>query len=312
MTYVGLHTQIKRNNMKSVALLISFPLLLLAGAYIVLAYLTQWDFNAALEPFLATVPYVILVVGIWFTISFFFHNKMIQGATHARPLERKDNMRVYNLTENLCMSVGMKMPKLFIIESGALNAYASGINDKSFAVTLTRGLIDTLSDDELEGVIAHELMHIRNKDVRLLIVTIVFVGIFGVLVDILFRNLLYGNMGRKKNEKDQGGALIIVLLIVAVVLYFVSMIFKFALSRSREYMADAGAVQMTRNAPAMANALRKVSGRSNLKASNDEVKELFFDNAPVKEKEVGFFGAMGNLFSTHPPIEKRIQFLERM
>lgn len=312
MAYVGLHKQIQRNNFKSVALLLSFPALILIGVFVVLAYLYGWDWNLAVEPFVNTIPYVIGVVGIWFTISFFFHNQMIQSATRARPLERRENMRVYNLTENLCMTVGMKMPAIYIIDSPALNAYASGINEKSYAVTLTKGIIDALTDEELEGVIAHELMHIRNKDVRLLIVTIVFVGIFGVIVDILFRNILYGNVGRRRNEKDQGGAAIIVIFIVAIVLYFLSMIFKFALSRSREYLADAGAVEMTRNSLAMANALRKVSGRSNLKTSNDEVKELFLDNTPNEEQSKGFLGGIGNLFSTHPPIEKRIQILERM
>ena len=312
MAYVGLHKQIQRNNLKSVALLLSFPALILLGVFVVLAYLTGWDWNMAVDPFLSTIPYVIGIVGIWFAISYFFHNKMIQGATRARPLERRENMRVYNLTENLCMSVGMRMPALYIIDSPALNAYASGINEKSYAVTLTKGIIDALTDEELEGVIAHELMHIRNKDVRLLIVTIVFVGIFGVIVDILFRNILYGNVGRRRNDKDQGSPAIIVIFIVAIVLYFLSMIFKFALSRSREYMADAGAVSMTRNSLAMANALRKVSGRSNVKTTNDEVKELFLDNTPTDETSKGFLGGIGNLFSTHPPIEKRIQVLERM
>ncbi len=313
MAYVGLHTQIKRNNMKSVALLVSFPMLILLGMFVVMAYLRHWNLDETVEPFLIAVPYVIGVVGVWFFISYFFHNQMINRATRAKPLERKENMRVYNITENLCMSVGMDMPQLFIIESNALNAYASGINKKNFSVTVTRGLMNSLDDDELEGVIAHELMHIRNNDVRLLIITIVFVGIFGVIVDVLFRNILYGNMNRKRDDKDNGSAALIIILIVAVVLYFLSMIFKFALSRSREYMADAGAVEMTRNSQAMANALRKVSGRSALKTTNDEVKELFFDNTPEEgEQKKGFLGGIGNIFSTHPPIEKRIKVLESL
>lgn len=309
MKYVGLHTQIGKNNRKSLLLLAAFPLLILVGVYVVLFFLSERDLNAANELFLSAAPIVIVAVGIWFTIAFFFHTKMIQMATHSVPLERKDNMRVYNLTENLCMSVGMTMPKLFIIESNALNAYASGINEKTYAVTLTRGLINSLTDEELEGVIAHELMHIRNKDVRLLIVTIVFVGIFGIIVDIVFRSLLYGGNSRRKNDKDGGGAALLIILAVAVVLYFLSMIFKFALSRSREYMADAGAVEMTKNAPAMANALRKVSGNSKLDTTNDEVKELFIDNSD--DKSNSFFSAISNIFSTHPPIEKRIKVLEQ-
>jgi heat shock protein HtpX len=309
MKYVGLHTQIGRNNRKSALLLVAFPAMILVGVYAVLGFLNKWDFTLANGHFLSIAPIVLIAVAVWFVIAYFFHTKLIQMATHSVPLERKDNMRVYNLTENLCMSVGMKMPKLFIIESPALNAYASGINEKSYAVTVTRGLIDSLTDEELEGVIAHELTHIRNNDVRLLIVTIVFVGIFGVIVDIAFRSFLYGGNNRRRNDKDNSGAIMLVILLVAVVLYFLSMIFKFALSRSREYMADAGAVEMTKNAPAMANALRKVSGNSQIKTTNDEVKELFIDNS--SEQTSSFFSSISNIFATHPPIEKRIQVLEQ-
>lgn len=309
MKYLGLHTQIARNNRKSIVLLAAFPLMILVGVYVALFFLGQKDADMANERFVSVAPIVLVLVAIWFVIAFFFHTKMIQMATHSVPLERKDNMRVYNLTENLCMSVGMKMPQLFIIETNALNAYASGINEKTYAVTLTRGLVNSLTDEELEGVIAHELMHIRNKDVRLLIVTIVFVGIFGVIVDIVFRSFLYGGNNRRRNDKDSGGAALLIILAIAVVLYFLSMIFKFALSRSREYMADAGAVEMTKNAPAMANALRKVSGNSRIETTNDEVKELFIDNSD--DKSSSFFSAISNIFATHPPIEKRIKVLEQ-
>src|SRR5699024_4586506 len=134
-------------------------------------FFTVGEYQSVNSSFIGVAPVVMLVVAIWFLIAYFSHSKMIQMATKSKPLERRENMRVYNLTENLCMSVGMKMPKLFIIENEALNAFASGINEKTFSVTLTRGIIDSLSDEELEGVIAHELSHIRNKDVRLLIVS---------------------------------------------------------------------------------------------------------------------------------------------
>lgn len=310
MAYVGLHTQIRRNNTKSILLLFAFPLLILLGIVFIITYLSGWDWDKSVEPIIQVTPIVFVVVGIWFVISYFFHNQMIQRATHAKPLERKDNIRVYNLTENLCMSVGMPMPKLFIIETEALNAFASGINQKSHSVTLTRGIIDKLDDKELEGVIAHELMHIRNNDVRLLIVTIVFVGILGVILDLLLRGLFHG-LGRRRGGKDNGGAIIILVLVVTVVIYFFSMIFKFALSRSREYMADAGAVSMTKDAHALASALRKISGNSKIETKNDEVKELFIDNG-TDEKSKGFMGSIGAIFSTHPPIEKRIEFLEKM
>jgi len=308
MQYLGIQQQITRNNTKSVLFLLAFPLLILVGVYVVLYMLSDQDIEQTNMQFLSVVPIILAGVGIWFVISYFFHTQMIQMATHSEPLERRDNKRVYNLTENLCMSVGMTMPKLYIIESDALNAFASGINEKTFAVTLTRGIINTLSDEELEGVIAHELTHIRNRDVRLLIVTIVFVGIFATIADLALRMLLNGggNMfssRNRKNDKGGGAMLLLIILLVAGAIYFLSILFKLALSRSREYMADAGAVELTHNSMALANALRKISGHSTLKeVGNDEVKELFIDY----EAE-GFF----SLFATHPPIEKRIQVLEQ-
>ena len=308
MQYLGIQQQITRNNTKSVLFLLAFPLLILVGVYVVLYVLSDQDIEQTNMQFLSVVPIVLAGVGIWFVISYLFHTQMIQMATHSEPLERRDNKRVYNLTENLCMSVGMTMPKLYIIESDALNAFASGINEKTFAVTLTRGIINTLSDEELEGVIAHELTHIRNRDVRLLIVTIVFVGIFATIADLALRMLLNGggNMfssRNRKNDKGGGAMLLLIILLVAGAIYFLSILFKLALSRSREYMADAGAVELTRNSMALASALRKISGHSTLKeVRNDQVKELFIDY----EAEGFFF-----LFATHPPIEKRIQVLEQ-
>ena len=306
MQYLGIRQQIARNNIKSILFLLAFPLLILVGAYVVLYILSDQDIERTNTQFLSIIPMVLIGVAIWFFISYFFHTQMIQSATHSRPLERRENMRVYNLTENLCMSVGMTMPKLYIIESDALNAFASGINEKTFAVTLTRGIINTLNDEELEGVIAHELTHIRNRDVRLLIVTIVFVGIFATIANVTLRMLLNGSMSSSRNRKNNkgGGALVLlIILLVAGAIYFLSILFKLALSRSREYMADAGAVELTRNSLALASALKKISGHSTIReVQNDEVKELFIDY-----KAQGFF----SLFATHPPIEKRIQVLEQ-
>ena len=308
MQYLGIQQQITRNNTKSVLFLLAFPLLILVGVYVVLYVLSDQDIEQTNMQFLSVVPIVLAGVGIWFVISYLFHTQMIQMATHSEPLERRNNKRVYNLTENLCMSVGMTMPKLYIIESDALNAFASGINEKTFAITLTRGIINRLNDEELEGVIAHELTHIRNRDVHLLIVTIVFVGIFATIADLALRMLLNGggNMfssRNRKNDKGGGAMLLLIILLVAGAIYFLSILFKLALSRSREYMADAGAVELTHNSMALASALRKISGHSTLKeVGNDEVKELFIDY-----KAEGFF----SLFATHPPIEKRIQVLEQ-
>jgi heat shock protein HtpX len=308
--YVGIQTQISRNNRMSVFYLLAFPILVLAGVYAFIYFTSGGEYEGTdadyvNDVFLSVAPVVTGIVLIWFLIAFTFHSKIIDSTTGARPLERRENMRVYNLVENLCISTGMTMPKIHIIEDPALNAFASGLSEKSYTVTLTRGIINKLSDDELEGVIAHELMHIRNRDVRLLVITIIFVGIFSLVVQVLFRSMLYG--GRRRNSKDNKG--MIIALVIAAVAYFLALLFKFGLSRKREYMADAGAAEMTRNPLALASALRKVSGNYEVKAvKGDDVKEMFFHNHP--DSSSGFMSGLEGLFATHPPIEKRIKFLE--
>lgn len=312
--FVGIQTQIRRNNFRSTLILIAFPILLLVAVFAAVYFLTFDEFGdpqpeVALDIFIGAIPATVIIVAVWFLIAYFFNTKMISMATGSKTLSRKENMRVYNLVENLCISVGMQMPNVKIIESKALNAFASGIRKKDYTVTLTRGLIDKLDDDELEGVIAHELMHIRNKDVRLLVVSIIFVGIFSFVVQIAFRSFLYGGMSRR-NNKDSGKAMIIILVIAAVA-YFVSLLFKFALSRKREYMADSGAADMTRKPWALASALKKIAPNHHVDdVKSEDVQELFIENTP-KDGKVGFLGGIGKWFSTHPPIEKRIQFLEQ-
>lgn len=305
MAYLGIQTQINRNNRNSVLLLITFPLLVLAMVFAFL-FITLADKQQVGVAFMQTVPVVIIIVGIWFVIAFFANTKMIQYATGSKPLSRTENMRVYNLVENLCISQGMTMPQVFVIEDSSLNAFASGINEKNYAVTLSRGIIDKLDDDELEGVIAHELTHILNKDVRLLIISIVFVGIFAFLAQIAFRRVFYAGMGRK--NRNNNAIVLIAMIAITAIAYFISMIIRFSISRSREYMADAGAAEMTRNPLALASALRKISQNSTIDAvNNDAVAQLFIDH-PIKKKKSSF--SMQNLFATHPPIEKRIQILE--
>ena len=265
--------------------------------------------NQSLSLFQTSAPYVLGGVVIWFIIAYFANTFIISRATGARPLDRKDNKRVYNLVENLCMAQGMPMPKVNVIEDNSLNAFASGINNRTYTVGLTRGIINKLNDEELEGVIAHELMHIRNRDVRLLIVSIVFVGIFAMLAELALRSLLYG---RRQNSKDSGkGAIVMILvaLLVAVVGYIFATLMRFAISRNREYMADAGAAEMTRKPQALASALRKISRDPKIEAvTRSDVAQLFIEH-PKKKKS--FFAGISSLFATHPPIEKRIDILEQ-
>ncbi|MCH8904837.1 MAG: M48 family metallopeptidase [Bacteroidetes bacterium] len=309
MKYVGLQTQIWRNNTKSTLLLIAFPVLLLFLVWIFfyILYIKDYGIELINQEFLQTSPFVAAIVGVWFLIAYFSHTKMISKATSSKPLERNKNMRVYNLVENLCISVGMKMPKVKIIYDDSLNAFASGINEKSYTVTLSKGIIDKLNDRELEGVIAHELTHIRNKDVRLLIVSIIFVGIFALIAEVVARSLRVPRGGGKKG----GGAIIIIILALALVGYLLSALFRFALSRKREYLADAGAAEMTRNPDALASALRKISEDSRIEAvARKDVAQLFIEN-PREKGVKGFFSSVLGLFATHPPMNKRVQLLEQ-
>jgi len=320
MKYVGLHTQQVRNNFRSIFLLCLFPCLVILLTFlfcVLLVFFTVDErgstsvWEQSIQILMQLAPFVLIGVAIWFTIAYFANTAIIRSATGARSLQRKENKRVYNLVENLCMSQGMAIPKINLIEDDSLNAYASGINNRTYTVSLSRGLISKLNDDELEAVIAHELSHIRNRDVRLLIVSIVFVGIFAMLMQIAIRSLYH--MPRRSNSsgKNGGGMIVMILiaLLVAVIGYFFSSLMRFAISRKREYMADAGSAQMTRKPQALANALRKISKDPNIEAvTRNDIAQLFIEHPRKKEP---FFAGISGLFATHPPIEKRIAVLEQ-
>jgi heat shock protein HtpX len=266
----------------------------------------QPDVQIVNETFAEVIPFVIIGTSIWFVIAWFSHNALIRMATGSKPLERMENKRVYNLVENLCISKGMKTPQIFIIEDDSLNAFASGINENTYSVTLSHGIIDKLEDDELEGVIAHELSHIRNRDVRLMIVSIIFVGIFAFIAEIAFRSMQFGALSR--GSKKNTGVAIVVVLVVSAVCYLIAILLRFGISRSREYMADAGAAEMTRRPYALASALRKIDRDPLIEAvRNHDVAQLFIENPQPEEKKFAF----SNLFSTHPPIQKRIELLDQ-
>ncbi len=313
--YTGIQTQISRNNLRSVLLIIAFPALLLSMVWLFWYIVSPPEagvdrLELTNQSFTEAIPFVIGATLIWFLISYFTHTSIINATTGAKPLERRNNKKVYNLTENLCIAEGMPMPKLQIIETDALNAFASGINRKSYRVTLTRGLINKLDDHELEGVIAHELAHIKNKDVRLLIISLIFVGIFSLVAQIAFRSLLYGSMFRSRGNQKGSGQVMIIILVLAMIAYFFSMIFRFALSRKREYMADAEAVNMTKRPESLASALRKISGNFRVESvKSDHVAEMFIENQP--DKSSGFMSFISGMFATHPPIEKRVKVLEQ-
>jgi heat shock protein HtpX len=311
MAAVGLQTHIWANNTRSVLLLAAFPVLMIGILYGVqlilmgLGYLPgtgrglDEDMALAASWLGATVPMAFIVAGIWFAISYFGSQAMIDVMTGARKVERRSEPDLYNLLENLAISRGLRTPALRVIESDSLNAFATGLHEGQYSVTVTRGLVQTLTRDELEAVLGHELTHVINKDVRTMVIASIFAGIISVIAELVFRGLMYSRGGKRDNKNAM--PLVLIGMAFAVVGFVLAIVIRMMLSRSREYVADAGAVELTKNPDAMISALRKVEGRSSLKGP-DELQQLFLDNQP---NGVGLEG----LFASHPPIEKRIAAL---
>lgn len=318
MKYVGMQTQIRRNNTYSVLLLLAFPAFLLNILWVfwfVLCYTGEsgWSFEEVNAWFFFTSPWVIGAVAIWFAIAYFFNASMVRSVTGAQPVSRRECPRLYNIVENLCMAAGMDMPNINIIQDFHLNAFASGIDKKSYTVTVTTGLMDKLSDDELAGVIGHELTHIRNRDTRLLITSIIFVGIISTLMNFGLRFLcnIIVRSGNKKNKDSKGTLMVLVVAVVMfVITYVFALLTRFSISRRREYMADAGGAELCGNPMALASALRKIDKNPKLwNVNREDIAQLFIIHP--QQKSSGLMKFVNSLFSTHPPTYKRIRILEQ-
>lgn len=310
----GLQSEIWNNNLKSMVLLALYPVIL---AFVIFAATAAFGFfsshavgymgnnleSAARFSLAVTIKYwpvILAVVAVWFMVAYLFQGAMVRAMSHSHPVTRKEEPQLYNLVENMCIASGVQMPRIEIIETHARNAFASGINDKTYCITVTRGLMQSLSRDELEGVLAHELTHILNRDVRLLMVCIVFTGMLGVAAQLLWSNFRYALwVPRRRNGTGKGGGIWIFLLALLAILwigYLATLLTRFAISRKREFMADAGAVQITKNPEAMMRALARISGMADIPQVPGDIKAMCFENAAP------FMG----LFATHPPIAARI------
>lgn len=300
MQSVGLQTHIWNNNLRSAALLAGFPVLLLLMVY-GCALLLAGDPAEALRWMAAGAPLAIVVSLVWFTIAYFANTAIIAAATGALSVSRTEAPELYNALENLCISRGLKTPRLQIIDAPEMNAFASGLNEAQYTVTVTRGLLDALTPAELEAVLAHELTHVMNRDVRTMVIASVFAGIITLLAQLIYRAIAWGGAGRGSRDRKGGGgfAIVIAALAIAAVGYILAIVIRMSLSRTREFVADAGAVELTKNPDAMISALQKISGHAAL-PSPEAVQGMFIENL-----EVGAY----SLFATHPPIEKRIEAL---
>jgi heat shock protein HtpX len=266
-----------------------------------LNYLLQ----AAKYDFIKAAPFATIGTLIWVWIAYKFHQSMIDSMTDAQAVTRQEAPELYNLLENLCISRGIPMPSLRISEEPGLNAFATGLNQKQYSITVTRGLIEALNKDEIEAVLGHELTHIRNGDVRMLVIAVVIAGVISFFGELVFRSLMYSRWGGSRssgNGDRKGGAGIAILIALAliVVAWILSVVIRFALSRQREYLADSGSVELTKKPDAMISALRKIEGRGDIPSANSAVMEMCID-----DPRTGF----ANLFDTHPSVDARVAAL---
>jgi heat shock protein HtpX len=332
MAAYGLYTHIASNKFRSMLLLAGLFALVYVMVYagaLIAEVLSNGDapvdyyLAAAANDLVKALPYATGAAVLWIVIAYFFHQSIVDAVTGGENVTRQQQPRLYNLLENLCISRGIPMPKLKIIESGALNAYATGLNRRQYAITVTTGLLNALNDREIEAVLGHELTHIRNGDVQMMVIAVIIAGVVGFFAELLFRSFTnfgyyggYGGYGRGSwssssssdssssgDRKSSGGAAVIVVIIAVALIglaWLLSQLVRLALSRSRELLADAGSVELTKNPDAMISALRKIENRGELPGATSAVMELCLDNP-----REGF----ADLFATHPSVESRVRAL---
>lgn len=296
------------NKRKSFLIIFSFvafvatALYFMASAYAVsIGYQTEG---------LSIAGFALIVSGVLGLSSYYFSDKIILSISAARPADRKRDFEFYTVAENLSIGAGLPKPKLYVIEDSAMNAFATGRDPKNAVICATTGLLKKLNRTELEGVIAHELTHIRNYDVRLMSIVSVLVGSVALIADFLLRRSF---TGRNDGNKSKASMIILFVgLIFAILSPIVAQIIQLAISRRREFMADAGAVEITRQPSGLISALEKISSdHEPLEVANKATAHLFIVN-PFKDKFTNGVNWFSSLFNTHPPVEQRIAALKQM
>src|SRR5271169_2772063 len=313
MAAYGLYTHIQSNRRRSIALLVGLFFLVYVLVYAGALVAVGLSFNADLPTLmqiawidlLKAAPFATVGTLLWIVIAYYFHQNMIDAITGGREATRSDEPRLYTILENLCISRGITTPKLKIIDSDALNAFATGMNDRQYSITVTTGLLSRLDDAEIEAVLGHELTHIRNGDVRMMVIAVIIAGVVSFFVELIFRLWFYNGFSFRSSRDDErrgggAGAAILIAVGLVVVAYILSFVIRLALSRSREFLADAGSVELTKNPDAMISALRKIEGRGELPGATSAVMEMCVENP-----RQGF----GELFDTHPSVDERVTAL---
>ena len=295
-----LYRQIEQNKRKTVLLILLFGLLVLAtGAAI--GYLNGG------EPVTGLVLAAI-ILAFYLPVTWMSASRQVLGMAGARPASREEYPQLYNIVEELCIPARLPMPKIYIVDDPSPNAFATGLKPEKGAVAFTTGLLERLNREELEGVAAHELAHIRNYDIRLMTVSIALISVIIVLADIGTRMLLAGRRGRS-DRRGSNPAILIIALVLVILAPIAARLVHFAVSRNREYLADATAVEFTRNPVGLKNALLKIAQSDlDVQKAKQATAPLYFASPFSKERKKRRAG----LFDTHPPIEARIERLERM
>jgi heat shock protein HtpX len=308
---IGLRTHIWNNLWKTALLLAGFPVLLLLLGFAFALILVSGEAQSidaglrnALGVLPMVVPAVLAVTAIWFAIAWAAHQRILDLLTGARPVTRQQEPRLWNTLEELCISRGEPMPRLAVIETEALNAYASGLSRRTGAVTVTRGLLKALDRRELRGVLAHELTHIRNGDARLAVVAAVFAGVLSLPGEMMGRlRRIRFNARSSDRDSKSGGWLVLIALAIMALCYVLALALRFALSRNREFLADAGAVELTKDPDALITALRKIDARSDMPGLPGQVQAMLIDSP---EETLG-----NRWLATHPAMSERIAALVR-
>ncbi|MCH8519062.1 M48 family metallopeptidase [Candidatus Gracilibacteria bacterium] len=308
MAYIGLTTSIWNNRLKLLYLISLLPLLVTLSIvfYLLILY---GGFNKEFQTdFFIITGTLIPILILWLIIGIYFQKSIIFSFTGARAITRKEEPEIYNLVENLCISRGILTPNIGIIEDKGMNAFATGWSKKDSWVVFSRGLLERLEKDEIEAVAAHELTHILNEDVKQMVIINVFIGAIGTIGYILMRTGMGGSRGGKGGGKNP-------LPILGLILYLVSIVIlpliNLAISRRKEYLADAGAVQLTKNNDAMIRALQKISTTPRIKSVEEKgrnIASMFIFNPRPDQRH---FISFRSLLSTHPSIESRIEALRR-
>jgi len=252
----------------------------------------------------------LIISGLITFASYYYSDKMILGMSNARQIQKKDNPQLFRIVENLCIGAGIPMPKIYIIDDSAPNAFATGRDPRHSVVCVTTGILEKLNKAELEGVIAHELSHVQNYDIRLMAIVVILVGLVALLADFFMRSLWYGGNRRDRESSNSQSIFLFIGIILAVLSPIIATLIQLAVSRKREFLADASGALLTRYPDGLASALEKIAkDKEPLEVANNATAHLYIAN-PFKGKIDGSWFA--NLFNTHPPIEERIKILRSM